>query len=375
MKTAMKILALASVFSGLLILLLTVKGYSGSGRKAHKVVFLETNEDWARCSMENCGISGDGFSVLFENFPGTAKLSTYPIEPGIIFKQLILSWNIMVPGDKSPVKFDLEVSEDGESWYRFDYLSWGSETPIETAGSQKKIEGIGRVSVDELKLEKPMRYARAALSSLGGAESDIMYLRRLAFCFSSDDANWDDYRLTHREKTIESEEGIKLAVPYFTQRSLEANKSGGACSPTSTSMALNYYGKNVDPDKFSWLAYDPINDIFGNWPFNTQAAYAEGLSKSWVDTHCGFDEIYPEIAYGKPVVISIAFGYDELPNSPIHEAEVGHLITVIGFEGSDKVICNDPAGHDLDDGIVYYPRKELEDIWIGHGGVAYHLWP
>jgi hypothetical protein len=99
------------------------------------------------------------------------------------------------------------------------------------------------------------------------------------------------------------------------------------------------------------------------------------LSKAWVERHCGFDEIYEEVASGKPVVISIAYGYDELPNSPIHEAEVGHLITVIGFAGPDTVICNDPAGHSVDDGIIRYPREDLEKFWIGHTGVAYHLWP
>jgi uncharacterized protein YvpB len=239
----------------------------------------------------------------------------------------------------------------------------------------KSIEGVGKVNVDVLKLEKPMKYARCIIECAGAENNQTMFLRRLAFSFSYDNPDWVDLEKYHPMTKQPDYDRVNLSVPYITQRSLNANKEGGACSPTSVAMVLNYHIPGIEPDAFAWNAYDPKNEIFGNWPYNVQAAFGAGLSKTWVDRHCGFDEIYQEVSSGKPVVISIAYDYDQLPNSPIHAAENGHLVVVIGFAGPDSVICNDPAGHGVDDGIVTYPRKELEKAWIEHTSVAYHLWP
>lgn len=369
-----KAFAVILFFCVAIVALLMVKGQTRSGKLLHGVAFIETIEDWQKCDLENCGIDSDSVAVVIGGENGNSSITTFPSESGFEFDQLILSWNIRHGEKRIPVEFDLEVSEDGSRWYRFGYLSWddSNDTNIDSPSS---IEGIGKVNVDVLKLVKPMKYARSIIKWTGVEDSDKMYLRRLAFSFSYDNPSWADVK-NHQKKVYKPDYGrVSLSVPYITQRSLEANKEGGACSPTSVAMVLNYYIPGIDPDSFAWAAYDPVNEIFGNWPYNAQAAFGEGMSKTWVDRHGGFDEIHDEVADGKPVVISIAYDYDQLPNSPIHSAENGHLVVVIGFAGPDSVICNDPAGHGVDDGIVTYPRVELEKAWIGHTAVAYHLWP
>jgi uncharacterized protein YvpB len=353
------------IFCAAIVALLIVKGQTQSDGLLHELVFLENTEDWEKCELDNCSIDYDSVAVVIGGDNEKSSIATFPVEAGFQFNQLILSWNI---------RYGVEVSENGSEWYRFGYLSWG-DSNIVNVESPKSIEGVGRVGVDVLKLQKPMKYARAVIGCGGAENTDKMFLRRLAFSFSYDNPDWADLKKYHPKVDKPDYGRVNLSVPYITQRSLDANKEGGACSPTSVVMVLNYHIPGIEPDAFAWRAYDRENEIFGNWPYNVQAAYGAGLSKTWVERHCGFDEIYNEVSSGKPVVISIGYDYDQLPNSPIHAAENGHLVTVIGFAGPDSVICNDPAGHGVDDGIVTYPRKELEKAWIEHTAVAYHLWP
>jgi uncharacterized protein YvpB len=340
------------------------------------MVFLETNADWKRCRLNNSRILENESSIGFINLAKPGELVTDEITTGFSFTQLILSWNADRPDSLSALDFAVEVSTDKRAWHSFDYQTWGVDRPAEGAPAPvKEIAGVGRIDVDYLRLEKPMRYARVTVRASGARESREIRLRRLSLAFSNNNAEWDEYRAHHGLVKIPHYEEIKLAVPYHTQRSLPEEIAGKCCSPTSVCMVLNYHGVEITPEEMARGTFDPRGGIYGNWPHNTAAAYEEGLGKAWVEVHCGFDEIYNEVAAGKPVVISIAFEPGELPRSPIRDATVGHLIAVVGFDGPNTVICNDPAGHNAEDGIIDYPRKELEDIWLRHGGIAYHIWP
>jgi uncharacterized protein YvpB len=354
--------------------IMEIKGETLSGHKIHKMVFIENSSDWQKCNLTNCNILEKDNSVAFVNFDKPSELTSNIISPGFPFSQLILSWNATKPDSISLLQFDIEVSEKGNKWEKFNYQTWGPQIDsLWQIGSVKKVKGLGRMQIDVLSLEVPVRFARVTVRALGRSGSKEIVLRRLALSFSSGNATWEDYS----QYKIDSKVifgTVKLAVPYFTQRSLPPDISGSCCSPTAVSMVLNYYGLNIGPEEFAHEVYDIRGKMFGNWPHNMAAAYSNGLTKTWIESHGSIDEIYNEVVNGKPVVISIAYGFNELPNSPIHEAPDGHLIAVVGFEGPDTVICNDPAGHNPEDGIVHYPRHELEKIWLSHGGIAYHLW-
>jgi len=353
--------------------LMEIKGETMSGKRLHKMVFLETQDDWRRCQLANCRLLEKANSITFANLSVPAELTTGIIDPGFPFTQLILSWNSTRPDSSSALDFNVEVSSDSAKWHRFAYQTYGAD--YENYGTPNELDGIGRMKVDYLALARPMRFARVIVKASGSPQSQEIILRRLALSFSNDNATWDDYKAIHGAPKPLDYLTVKLAVPYLTQRNLPKDLSGNCCSPTSVSMVMNYHGIAITPEEMAHKAYDPRGDIYGNWPQNVAAAFSAGLGRTWVEVHCSFDEIYNEVASGKPVVISIAYDYDQLPHSPIHGAPEGHLITVVGFDGPNTVICNDPAGHSAEDGIVNYPRKELEDIWIKHGGVAYHLWP
>jgi uncharacterized protein YvpB len=361
---------------GCLAAVLELKGETLTGRKIHKMIFIESNNDWRKCTLNDCQLDESTNSIIFPVRIGQASLTTFPINAGFSFRQLILSWNASRPDSTSLLEFAVEVSPDSLSWRHFDYQIWGDGDGWgDNASYVKEVAGTGKIDVDNLVLEKPMRYARIVVHAYGQEVSPDISLRRLALSFSSDNSSWDDFRKNDFGKRRKPVFGsVNLAVPYFTQRNLPKDISGSGCSPTSVSMVLNYYGKDFEPAAFAYEAYDKRDQLYGNWPYNMAAAYAAGMARTWVESHSSFDEIYDEVASGKPVIISISYGFDELPHSPIHEAPEGHLIVVVGFDGPDTVICNDPAGHNVDDGIVRYPRRELEKIWIEHGGIAYHIW-
>jgi uncharacterized protein YvpB len=377
-RGTLKGLIIIGVFLASMIALLYVKGLSPSGKRTHRMVFIETRDDWKKCDLMNVYLDKESQSAIFKAGRERSHLTSYIIDPGFPFMTALLSWNAERLPEGSLLNFQVEVSKDKEKWNRFQYLFYGTADPIAMAPNSEsptEIEGVGFVDTDVLKLYEPMRYARVLVDAFPSDDSTEIILRRLSLCLSSGELTMKEYgRLG--EKEVESDIGkVKLAVPYLTQRGMPEGLSGNCCSPTSVTMVLNHYNKNVDLIPFCYEVYDPYHDMYGDWPYNVQAAYLAGMARTWVEIHDSFDDIYGEVSDGRPVVISIAYGYDELPNSPIHSAEVGHLIVVAGFDGPDTVICNDPAGHDATDGIIRYPRKELEQVWVDHGGVAYHLWP
>jgi uncharacterized protein YvpB len=374
----LKAIIIVLVFLSSMFALLYLKGLSSSGEKIHRMVFLETSDDWQRCDLVSAEMDKERASVVFNTAGGMSSLKSFVIDPGFSFVTLLLSWNVERMPKSSLLNFEVEVSDDSLHWDRFHYLPYGqgdSTSLPEYSDSPTEIQGVGYVDTDILKLYKPIRYARVLVEAFPSDDSAEIVLRRLSLCMSSDELVLKEHARLKKDSDKIEIENVRLAVPYLTQRGMPEGLSGNCCSPTSVTMVLNYHNKNIDLIPFCHEVYDPYHDMYGNWPYNVQAAYLSGMARTWVEIHDSFKEIYGEVSDGKPVVISIAYGYDELPNSPIHSAEVGHLITVVGFAGSDTVICNDPAGHDVGDGIIDYPRSELERIWIDHGGVAYHLWP
>ncbi|MEE9552671.1 MAG: C39 family peptidase [candidate division Zixibacteria bacterium] len=378
MKTFAKAIILIAVVFVCFILLIIVKDNLDSGGNLHKMIFFEDVEQWERCEFVNCDLDETGNSVVFTEGDDFSLLVSPVITPGFRFSDLMLSWNVEKLPENSALNFEVSVSPDNVNWYDFQYQTYGSvdssvyndlvELPV-------KIENIGRVATDILNLRIPVKYARITVKAAIPDSSVEISLRRISICFASDNADWGEYRKVKNGEANPNISMVSLAVPYYTQRNLPEDLAGNCCSPTSVTMVLNYHEKNADLVTFSRSVYDPYHDMYGNWPYNIQAAYIAGMSKTWVEIHSGFDEIYEDVAEGKPVVISISFGYDELPNSPIHESTAGHIIAVVGFDGPDTVICNDPAGRDPESGIIRYPRRELERVWINHGGIAYHLWP
>ena len=183
--------------------------------------------------------------------------------------------------------------------------------------------------------------------------------------------------------------GTVLPVPSYSQMVHQGHYpqwgSGGEawCSPTSLAMVLAYYGIAPPPtgiaaghvdavvDHTARMVFDQGYDGTGNWAFNT--AYASTLvgGDAYVTRLRDLREAEDHILAGVPLIVSVAFGRNQLAGAPI-SASNGHVLVVVGFEPDGDVVVNDPAGATNDEVRRVYDRAQFERIWIAaSGGMAY----
>ncbi|MEU3795050.1 peptidase C39 family protein [Streptomyces fructofermentans] len=199
----------------------------------------------------------------------------------------------------------------------------------------------------------------------------------------------------------------ELAVPRYSQevhagQYPEYDNGGEAwCSPTSSQMIIEYWGRRPTAEDLAWIApeyadpqvchaarftYDHQYRGCGNWPFN--AAYASTYKDlQGVVTRLGsLTDLETLIAAGIPAITSQSFLKTELTGAGYGTS--GHLMTVIGFTADGDVIANDPASPDNAAVRHVYKRREFEEIWLrtkrynasgkvvsGTGGVCYLYFP
>ncbi|MGW3630224.1 peptidase C39 family protein [Streptomyces sp. NPDC005122] len=199
----------------------------------------------------------------------------------------------------------------------------------------------------------------------------------------------------------------ELTVPRYSQeihagQYPEYDNGGEAwCSPTSSQMIIEYWGRGPTAEQLAWVApgladpqvchaarytYDYQYDGCGNWPFN--AAYAATYKDlQGVVTRLGsLADLETLIAAGIPAITSQSFLKSELAGAGYGTS--GHLMTVVGFTADGDVIANDPASPG--DAAVrrVYRRSEWGTIWLrtkrynasgnvvsGTGGVCYLYFP
>ncbi|MBQ0854220.1 peptidase C39 family protein [Streptomyces sp. BH-SS-21] len=199
----------------------------------------------------------------------------------------------------------------------------------------------------------------------------------------------------------------ELKVPRYSQeihvgQYPEYDNGGEAwCSPTSSQMIIEYWGRKPTAADLAWVkpeyadpqvchaarfTFDYQYDGCGNWPFN--AAYAATYKdlQGVVTRLRSLADLETLIAAGVPAITSQSFLASELTGAGYGTA--GHLMTVIGFTADGDVIANDPNSPDNDAVRRVYKRREWENIWLrtkrynaagnvvsGTGGVCYLYFP
>ncbi|MGN9913143.1 C39 family peptidase [Phytohabitans sp. LJ34] len=201
--------------------------------------------------------------------------------------------------------------------------------------------------------------------------------------------------------------GRELVVPRYSQNVHEGHypeyDGGGEawCSPTSTEMVVEYWGRRPSEEDTSWvdptypdptvnhaarMVYDYTYDGAGNWPFNTAyAASFPGLDAFVTRLH-SLDDVERLIRAGIPVITSQSFLASELDGA--NYGTSGHLFVVVGFTAEGDVVINDPASSSNEAVRNVYPREQFETVWLrtkrinvsggvssGSGGIAYLIKP
>ncbi|MFI9722236.1 peptidase C39 family protein [Streptomyces sp. NPDC052396] len=201
--------------------------------------------------------------------------------------------------------------------------------------------------------------------------------------------------------------GHRLAVPRYSQeihkgQYPEYDNGGEAwCSPTSSQMAVEYWGRRPTRAQLAWVnpayadpqvchaarfTYDHQYQGCGNWPFNAAYAATYHDMQAVITRLHTLNDAERLVRAGIPVITSQSFLASELDGAGYGTA--GHLMCVAGFTKAGDVIANDPAS--ASDKVVQrvYQRRQFENIWLrtkrhdaqgkvksGSGGVCYLYFP
>lgn len=286
------------------------------------------------------------------------------------FGEALPSWNVEVPSGAG-IAVELRVGRGGErGWSPWLFVGQWGTLPASYRG-RVSFDG-GRIDVDWFRGEG--EFERAQLRVLGWSEvgGPAPVVRRLALCAT--------HRSPEGERALESRPEPERAlwqraldVPPRRQGAERPELAPRICSPTSVSMLLAYRGVERPTEEVAQRLWDPLHDLYGNWPRAVQGAYDYGLPgylarfNDWADVrHC--------IAAGQPLICSIAAAEGELSGAP-YARTGGHLIVLVGFDERGDVIVNDPAAPSLESVRRVYRRAELEHCWMRRGGTAYVLEP
>ncbi|WP_329122951.1 peptidase C39 family protein [Streptomyces sp. NBC_01353] len=199
----------------------------------------------------------------------------------------------------------------------------------------------------------------------------------------------------------------ELAVPRYSQNTHvgqypEYDNGGEAwCSPTSSQMIVEYWGRRPSDEDLAWVnpdfddpqvchaarfTFDHQYEGCGNWPFNAAYAATYRDMNAVVTRLRSLTELETLIRAGIPAITSQSFLKEELTGAGYGTS--GHLMTVIGFTADGDVIANDPASPSNEAVRRVYRRREWENIWLrtkrynasgkvvsGTGGVCYLYFP
>lgn len=318
--------------------------------------------------------------------------------------QLIASWNVDTPAG-SFLKVEMKGRyQDGEEtpWYVMGVWALGEDDITRTSVNDQS-DSRSAIEADTFVIGKPDKYQlksyqlRLTLHRKPGTDITPTVWRTGAMSSFVPDR----FEVPATEPGVAA--GVELDVPRYSQMIHEGQypEYGGGgeawCSPTSSQMIIESFGRKLSPEDLAWVdpdfddpqichaaryTFDKAYDGCGNWPFN--AAYAASFEEmdAIVTRLNSLADAETLIKAGFPVITSQSFIEEELDGAGYGTA--GHLMTVIGFTAEGDVIANDPASKDNDAVRRVYKRRQFENIWLrtkrkdangkelsGSGGVCY----
>ncbi len=384
--------------------------------------------DWAEGEAEGTRVVRQGRpAVIFDTPQGTAEYKdphtgetatweyatwTSPLRPaGVAAGEVVTSWNAHTPKG-TWLRVELHgVYTDGTKtpWYTMGIWTAGDgkdvprRTSVDDQSDGKSSVWTDTFSIDKLDSGLRLKAFQVRLTLYralaGGAEPAVWRLSAM----SSDVPD----RFTVPASKPGPGRGVELKVPRYSQ---EVHKGqypeydGGGeawCSPTSSQMILEYWGRKPSEKDLEWVdpdfadpqvchaaryTFDYQYEGCGNWPFNAAYAATYRDMESVVTRLGSLTDVERLVAAGIPVITSQSFIESELDGAGYGTA--GHLMTVIGFTKDGDVIANDPASEDNDAVRHVYKRRQWENIWLrtkrkdedgkvksGTGGVCYLYFP
>ncbi|GAB2586856.1 peptidase C39 family protein [Streptomyces capparidis] len=346
-----------------------------------------------------------GAKSTWETGTWTSPVHTLPFGAG----ELVASWNAATPAG-TWIQVDMRGTyTDGTAtpWYVLGRWAAGDgdikRTSVDGQTDDKSTVWTDTFAIDDT--SSPLRLAsyrlRLTLHRKPGSRATPRVWRAGAMASDVPD------RFTVPASAPGPASGVELKVPRYSQeihkgQYPEYDNGGEAwCSPTSSQMVIEYFGRRPTKEDLAWVnpeyadpqvchaarfTYDWAYGGCGNWPFNAAYAATYRDMEGVVTRLRTLTDAEVLIKAGIPVITSQSFLATELTGAGYGTA--GHLMCVIGFTRAGDVIANDPFSDDNAAVRRVYNRREFENIWLrtkrynasgkvasGTGGVAYVYWP
>jgi uncharacterized protein YvpB len=305
------------------------------------------------------------FSTFVQTDAAGAVTLLSPEIPAPHWNELIVSWNANCPA-RSRLTVEARAF-DGKRWTRFYTMGiWSEDNVRESVRRQR--DGDASVNTDVLVCKRPMRSSQVRLTLTG----DAAKLPTVKFVGVS---LLDTTMAPRSEHTNSAAYGRTLNVPQRSQLGYEG--ASGWCSPTSVSMMLAYWAKQLNRPELdvqvpavATAVFDPNWSGTGNWPFNMAFAGHFAGVRAFVTRMNELGDVEDWIAAGVPVALSVSF---DLLNGREKDLGNGHLIVVVGFTASGDVVVNDPWPSPKKENSVrkVFPRNRVIKAWQRSHQTAY----
>jgi hypothetical protein len=310
--------------------------------------------DFSKTYTHNLSVTHPSEDILIEQ-----PLEQKPVT------ECIVSWNALRPDQGELIFFaKVMVEKQWSDWIKI--AEWGK-------GVQKSFcdehDPLVTLSIDALtnKNGKPFESVAVKVTAEGGA--NLAAVRSVFICASNMRA-FTPFVLDASLPTV-----ILKNVPCISQMLLNHPRCHDMCSPTSTTMAVNYLDKTtINPLILADQAHDQQFDIYGNWVLNVAAAYdlSKGTVSCRVQRLNSLQELHASLAAGCPVVVSV--------KGPLKGGALpynnGHLMVIVGWDAEQRAfVCHDPAFPTVEATCVRYAFEDFVEAIGRRRQISYVFCP
>jgi len=284
------------------------------------------------------------------------------------FNELILSWNALRPDDgKLTFAVSIKHANQWSNWHRL--AEWGPDFQRTFVNKRHPYVHTKHVRV-EMQRGCRARGFRVRVTSSGGAK--LENLKALFACLS----NLNQFQINQPDKDLSHV--VIQGVPRQSQMVIDHPRRKDLCSPTSTSVVVNYfmrslYGQTSNMHDYVIDFADKVHDqgpnIYGNWLFNVAQAYNSSRGDVFyrVERLNSFNDLYSYLAREIPIVVSVRRlrgGATPYRN--------GHILVVVGYNPVNKtVLCIDPAFRNAKSCLKAYGLWDFLYAWGRSRNLSY----
>jgi hypothetical protein len=290
-----------------------------------------------------------------------STLTSRTFDPTTAWDELVVSWNLRGTGEAT-FEARLIYPDTTTKWYQLGV--WSKEARHSVNGQD---DSNAKVDTDTLHLKRPGAKIELRVTFDGAKFEDLKYL---------------SFAVRNSKKAPPPLEPNRHAwgkvIDVGTRSQLDYPEGAKIwCSPTSTSMILDYWSHKLNRPELSMTVPDVAKSVYdsvykgtGNWPCNTAFAGSFEGMRSYVSRLTDVSELEDWIQAGIPIATSVS--YNRLKGKGTSGS--GHLIVCVGFAENGDIIVNDPGTH-LSNVRRTFTRDIFREAWADSGNTVYVIYP